>query len=106
RRHDGAVAASLDSGWDPDSPADVEGANRSDLQAHSRWRRGNYKIGRHERVVCAWRCGRGDGRSDPERQKENSSMLRLFAVRVRRTESISWGAGEVRCAGAGTGDRN
>ncbi len=65
RRHDGAAAAALDRRGHSDHAAAVKGSNRRHLQTDGRRRRRNYKIGGHQRLVCA-------GRSRPPRWSRRS----------------------------------
>ena len=90
----------------PDHRADVQGADRRDLQADRRRRRRDHQARRHERLVRAGRGGGRDGRVHPEGQEEDPAVLGVPAGRVRGARPVRRRAGQARGARAGADHRD
>ena len=94
RRHDGAAAALFDGRRHPDHGLDGQGDHRQDFGADRRRRPRDHAARRDERVVCAGRVGRRDGRGDPARQTQDPAVLGVSAGRVRRPRRVCRRAGQ------------
>ena len=77
------------------------------VDAHAQGRRGNRQSAEDRLgLLRAFGRRRGNGRSDPQGQEENSSLRRLSRRRIRNQRPLRRRAGEARRARRGTDHRN